>query len=490
MPTVAKIYCYGGDPYSSGAGFLRDIFISLDLTQKRTITEMQSAWERVEFDLGKSNSDFGMVALPSQNLIFMDGGVGDYENYGYTSLPYRSETFNIEDESAGWSPITPERPSSAPYRHTATLGPDNSTIYIWGGQRTTVTGRITGEDEYPREMLIFDSTNSVSPWSTGATAPISAQHHAAVLVGSSIYYIGGYAEGYIPMDSTLIFNTDSGQWTTRSISGSDIPSTRTGHTLTLKPSTGEIILFGNIIGSSYGDNLSWSKRAIQAEDDSTSPPGEYTLGGHSVDRSNLIIGQNSTWVMDIDRWTWVSSVEAIQPDPLSTSSDTPSQPSGNGNGSDGSTVSTGTVAGAVVGGVIGSAIIVAILFYIIRRKRHQSQEKEQIQEEKGIKEEYNNRTVCQDGVSSSSDGDPLPPPPDNGNRENNNNVGQSFTPDVVHDSREEYESRKIEILSADNTDNPKLSQDLLSTSASRTPEKPDGSSVQHHLSTSVKPDGA
>ena len=59
-----------------------------------------------------------------------------------------------------------------------------------------------------------------------------------VLVGSSIYYIGGYttASNIIranPMDSVLTYNTDSGDWRAQSIGGSVIPSTRTRHTATL-----------------------------------------------------------------------------------------------------------------------------------------------------------------------------------------------------------------------------------------------------------------
>ena len=59
-----------------------------------------------------------------------------------------------------------------------------------------------------------------------------------VLVGSSIYYIGGYttASNIIranPMDSVLTYNTDSDTWQTLAIGGPVIPSTRMRHTATL-----------------------------------------------------------------------------------------------------------------------------------------------------------------------------------------------------------------------------------------------------------------
>ncbi|KAI9251855.1 hypothetical protein BDA99DRAFT_184135 [Phascolomyces articulosus] len=253
MPTVAKIYCYGGQYYSSVTDALSNtavmdtLFISLDLTEQRTVADLQNAWERVDRDIGP-NSFFGFAGLPNHNIIFMDGGAGGIDG-GRTKVRYKSATFDIEPNN-DWSSVTPERPGTPVNGHKATLGPDNSTIYVWGGLRNNETGVAMGEDTHPLSMYIFDITNTQSPWTTGPAAPESYQYHAAVLVDSSIYYTGGTYRtpsgliDYVPMNIVRIYDTSNGQWSTHPITGSVIPTTRVRHTTTLKPSTGEVILFG------------------------------------------------------------------------------------------------------------------------------------------------------------------------------------------------------------------------------------------------------
>ncbi|KAI9268139.1 hypothetical protein BDA99DRAFT_558314 [Phascolomyces articulosus] len=317
--------------------------------------------------------------------------------------------------------------------------------------------------------------NKESPWSTGATAESSYGYHASVLVGSSIYYIGGINvtpqgdyDGYVSIRSIRTFDTETGQWSTRPVGGSVFPSTRVQHTVTLKPSTGEIILFGGDYAEDYiytlntrGGDLSWSNRTttIQSLGGSFSP---IYIIGHA------------------DQWAWVASVNAIKPQPLhsTTSND----------GSSGQ-INAGTIAGVV--------------------KKHLQDTK---LEYKGIEEEEDHgrgSTERQNDVKPSGDSNPqpraqsssppLPPSPDLGDQEwknDNNNIKQSLsskTADQYTQNEEEEDSKKIELLSADYTNEPPTLQVQPPPSTTRSSpqasEKPVGG-VPRDSFTSVKPDGA
>ncbi|KAI9260536.1 hypothetical protein BDA99DRAFT_560617 [Phascolomyces articulosus] len=490
--------------------------------------EMQNEWETVDKNMG-TNYDFALVAVPNQNLIYLDGGED-----GSVPQAYKSAIFSLNsDDDDGWIPVTPERSNSTTESPTALLGPDNSTIYVWGGRRFGFTEVV---DRYPREMFILSLRNEgISSWSTGPAAELGRSLNAGVLVESSIYYIGGTytplngSGSYsVPMNNALTFDTVSGEWSSHPIGGDVTPAGRYGHTLTLKPSTGEVILFGGWDRGDYfyllntqGGDLSWSNRTIQGEDAIYSP---LRYNGAFYDHSAVMVGSylfilfgavnepgsgngpstNKTWVMDADQWAWISSINAIQPVPLPTSNDTPGQGSDSRDDASTGGLSAGTIAGAVVGAVVGVIIIAAILFFIIRRKRRQLQQEQQNQDEEGIKEEYNNNKTKGSGdnsVDPSGDSPSSPSPPDYGDLEQNNdnhNVQQPLSSKTEHfgtttySDPQEEESKKVEILSADySTDNPKLSQDLssaASASASHALEKPDGG-IRCFNSKPVKPDG-
>ena len=89
-------------------------------------------------------------------------------------------------------------------------------------------------------------------------------------------------------------------------------------------------------------------------------------------------------VMDINQWSWVTSVSALTPEARSKtannggdSKDGGSQENNTGD-TNHSAVSTGTIAGIVVGGVAGLAIIAGLLifFFIRRRKNRKLKEKD------------------------------------------------------------------------------------------------------------------
>ncbi|KAG2226901.1 hypothetical protein INT45_010180 [Circinella minor] len=248
-----------------------------------------------------------------------------------------------------------------------------------------------GDEKYPLSMHTLDIKNW--RWGTGSVAPLPLTFAQSVIVGSTIYYIGGYriVEELVranTMDSVLMYNTDSGGWQRQSIGGTVTPSTRVGHTVTLKPSTGEIIVFGGVnpgdpdatredyfyLLSTQGGNLTWSTRelgAVLAED--------YLLvmfGAINWDnKTSIYVYSNDVRVLDVNAWTWLTSISALTPvaRPSSTS-----DLEENDDDNTESSVSIGTIVGAVVGGVAGLAIIIGIIaFLLLRRRKNRRLEKEE-----------------------------------------------------------------------------------------------------------------
>ncbi|KAI9491257.1 hypothetical protein BDB00DRAFT_833687 [Zychaea mexicana] len=302
-----RIWCYGGqgDFDSSSDNMVsviadKPLFFSLDPSQNTTPYDMKFTFV-AENDVGP-NLYHTLVAVPTLNTIVMDGGMGLGD--GTTIPQHRTTIYNTD--SGTWTKNT-SSPHMRVYGHTATLGPNN-TIYFWGGRRDQNT---TGEEgtlvDIPFRMHWFNVAENA--WSLGSpvhTITERRQYHEAVLGkdGSSIYYIGGimpmsilnqygmtdyhdYAD--VPMNVITIFDTKSGAWRSENTTGPVVPSTRMRHTLTLKPSTGEIILIGGIgpLGSRPRedyfyildtDKLEWSNRTITMEDSSGITKG---VCGHS-----------------------------------------------------------------------------------------------------------------------------------------------------------------------------------------------------------------
>ena len=191
MATEAKIYCYGGQASShdNSNGFsavVDQYFFSLSLTQDTAVTAMQSLWEGVNRDVGP-NFYFAMTAIASEGRIYMDGGAGAGDSGG-TVCTYEVAAFSVDENNSGWVQVTLFYTGGRVETHTATLGNDNKTIYVWGGFRYTYiyiikkdlyilnsiifcvitnklklfyirgtdTGMTGGREEHPSEMFIFD----------------------------------------------------------------------------------------------------------------------------------------------------------------------------------------------------------------------------------------------------------------------------------------------------------------------------------------------
>ncbi|KAI9268138.1 hypothetical protein BDA99DRAFT_558313 [Phascolomyces articulosus] len=101
----SKLICYG--EMNRIISYTDYVFFSLDLSQGwSSVTEMENGWERLDHDIGP-NSFSEMVAIPNENLIFMDGGGGGLDN-GVKTVRYKSAIINVGSPNDGWSEISPE----------------------------------------------------------------------------------------------------------------------------------------------------------------------------------------------------------------------------------------------------------------------------------------------------------------------------------------------------------------------------------------------
>ncbi|KAG2220890.1 hypothetical protein INT45_004058 [Circinella minor] len=137
---------------TASQAILGNVFIALDLTQDMNVKDMESTWVQHP-DVGP-NSYFGFTAVPDQNIIFMDGGIGAADS-GTTPARFKTTTYNIVTKT--WADNLPARDGAMVRSHMATLGQDNNTVYVWGGYRDQVTGLPAGSGyQIPLEMYMYD----------------------------------------------------------------------------------------------------------------------------------------------------------------------------------------------------------------------------------------------------------------------------------------------------------------------------------------------
>ena len=112
MSTYATIFCYGGQivTRSSGLGegapqaILGNVFIALNLTQDMNVKDMEATWVQLP-DVGP-NSYFAFTAVPGQDAILMDGGIGAADS-GTTLARFKTTTYNIATKT--WADNLPAR---------------------------------------------------------------------------------------------------------------------------------------------------------------------------------------------------------------------------------------------------------------------------------------------------------------------------------------------------------------------------------------------
>ncbi|KAI9275862.1 hypothetical protein BDA99DRAFT_532808 [Phascolomyces articulosus] len=420
MSTSASIFCYGGQIIEGSENFseltptsvLGDVFITLKLSKDMDIHTIEDAWERLP-DVGP-NSFFAFEAVSDQGLIFMDGGRGA-DNGGQTLARYKATLYNTETND--WSTDTAGRGGAMVQSHAAVLGKDNNTIYIWGGFRDKNTGLLTGTGyELSLDMYMFDVRNS--QWTSKnpvETLEDARVYHRAVRVDSSIYYIGGTYPTSIPnnhidapMNKIPVYETDTGTWRTENIPGQLMPSPRVGHTVNFIPNTGEIVLIGGRAPMNSNNNntvfredyfyilqtrgeKSWSTKTINNQqgasfngngiyDHSAVLVGDdlFVMFGSFLDATSNKIVSNNILILDVNEWSWVSSVKAVTPISQSTKDgdDDSSEGDDGTTGNGGSNKSTGKIAGAVVGSVVGLVTIAGAVLFFIRKQSGRTHHKE------------------------------------------------------------------------------------------------------------------
>ncbi|KAI8148820.1 hypothetical protein BJV82DRAFT_589779 [Fennellomyces sp. T-0311] len=337
-----------------------------------------------------------MTAVPELNSFVIDGGRGGGRNGSAVQLI--TSVYNASGDGS-WNrgvPIGSRNPIDS---STAVTGPNNL-VYISGGTTNQMFSKVQGAMQFPDRMAIFDV--AAQTWSSGVgtvhlLTPESRLHHKAALGkdARTIYYVGGiypsrtinggitYIYGNISMTDILTYDTINGTWTTVTTSGL-IPAPRMDHSLTLKPSTGELIVYGGTEAGSAmplgdyfyilnTDTMSWSNRTL-----GTSPGA--SPGGPRFGHEAILVGENlfiifgstgnsdsNLFVLDIENYSWVNSVPAI--DMSQPTGGNNEQEDQKGDGYPGE-LSAGALAGVVIGSVAGAGIIIALIAFLCIRRRH------------------------------------------------------------------------------------------------------------------------
>ncbi|KAI9244184.1 hypothetical protein BDA99DRAFT_311242 [Phascolomyces articulosus] len=383
----STIYCYGGAPRVpteaiSIVSHTTGLFYTLDLSQEKSVSDLETSWVEYTGQNVGPNNYFAMVAIPGENSFIIDGGRG---GGGQTGPFIKNSTVIFNATGDGQFSTIRDGNHSVVDSHCGVYDPASNQAFFYGGRKSYEYSGLLGSEGFPDTMPIFDvfrSTWSLSRSTLRKLTQETRVNHKGVLGndGNTIYYIGGIypsAENpdgsveyqYASMTQILTYNIQESTWGLETTSGL-VPSSRIDHSLTLKPSTGEIVVYG---GSPMGSgipvpdyfyildpgNMVWSNRSINASDDAQGAGARF---GHAAVRAGndtlfIIFGStgqsdSSIHVLDIGSWSWVNKIVGFgsngQPN-TPPGGITPNDPSSDTS----SGVSSGTIAGAVVGAVVG-----------------------------------------------------------------------------------------------------------------------------------------
>ncbi|KAI9499105.1 hypothetical protein BDB00DRAFT_795437 [Zychaea mexicana] len=400
----STIFCYGGATRAADGtttALNSNLFYYLDLSEEKSVTDLRGSWTAFSGGNVGPNYYFAITALPTGNSFVIDGGRGA----GTDGLTTQAITvlFNATGQGS-WSTDIPSGGHPLVDSHTAVSDADNN-VYLIGGRSSAFYSNITGPMQFPTQMAIFrpPETWSSTPATLRSTSTQTRLHHKAVMGrdGHTIYYVGGvypaqaaeqgsaYYYGHVPMNDILIYDTSSSTWSTRNATGL-LPTPRMDHTLTMKPSTGELIVYGGTqLDSSQpiGDffyildtqDMTWSNQSLTAADGANGAGARFGHEAVLVNNSSLYIifganQQGSTpglFLLDIESYQWQVTSPAVHVD---SSDGGPNGGIGNGDGDlssgdgGGDSDNIGTIVGAVVGSVAGIGIIGAALFFFRRRR--------------------------------------------------------------------------------------------------------------------------
>ncbi|KAI9276909.1 hypothetical protein BDA99DRAFT_121249 [Phascolomyces articulosus] len=403
------IYCYGGT-YGEGGDpvyYEDDRSYALDLSQEKSVKELNTSWTK--FSGGREDIGitwyFAMVAIPEQNSFVIDGGQRLNILAGTTPsnepITEYTDIYNTTGGNGVWLSL-PVGDHQQVYHHTAVYSPTTKRVYLGGGQGRLLVNGKEGAMFFPSKMSIVDLNGQ---WTTSSNQLMTINsdtrlHHAAALGpdGNTIYYIGGiypnetatsatgeatFNFSMVDMASILTYNINDAQWKSVYINTngdrSSIPVGRMDHTVTLHPTTKELIVYGGVDMGAYQGPLrdyvytldtttmTWKNQTPNMPDITTGAGPRFghaavLAGNHSLfiifgsvafDRPTVDIN-----VLNINDWTWMDTVPAIV---VNENDDDDDDTKG---------VSTGTIVGAVIGSIVGVAILVGVIvFFLIRRRK-------------------------------------------------------------------------------------------------------------------------
>ncbi|KAI9015692.1 hypothetical protein CLU79DRAFT_765374 [Phycomyces nitens] len=250
------IYCLGGGEDIGVAIYNRRGHFSLDLSKQFELnSDSYNAWKDISissdgFILGPS-CDAASAALPNNRYIVFGGGNCEI----YTELSYNPIVFDAITQK--WTPYH----FSGLQQNFQGFGVYVSHInkvYFWGGKSTT---KDTNKNADPI-FYTFDVNNLSAfvkftvPLGDGMMMPGAGQ---SVLGpdNKTIYHFGGWDGVYNPADGNfttnassfsalLLFNTEILMWSTVTVGPYNIPSSRTLLTATLLPNSTSFLIYGGV----------------------------------------------------------------------------------------------------------------------------------------------------------------------------------------------------------------------------------------------------
>ncbi|KAI8146934.1 hypothetical protein BJV82DRAFT_597095 [Fennellomyces sp. T-0311] len=253
-----RIYCYGGvtrDAAKNIASPADNLTFYLDLSMDSNLTDLQTAWISISENVGRRDS-FAMAALPELNSFIIDGGeLGSLSDDPVTAI------FNAS--TGVWDRDVATTQRTLLNTHTAISGANNM-IYMAGGISDQRPGNVT----FPEKMSVLNL--AVKTWNDVAsdlqifTSQTRFQSKAALGQDQrTIYYVGGmypyerntlggFSYRSANMSDILTFDTVDSTWKTETTVTEVVPFPRIRHTLTLIPSSGELVLYGGV--QAYSEN--------------------------------------------------------------------------------------------------------------------------------------------------------------------------------------------------------------------------------------------
>jgi len=185
-------------------------------------------------------------------------------------------------------------------------------MYVFGGSSNVslYAGDINFNDLYK-----IDTDGNFATVILSGVIPPARSQHSMVVIDSNIYIFGGYSDGYVPNYLYKIDTTNNNNSETITLTGSDIPSRRFGHSMVVIDD--DIYIFGGFYGG-YKNDLyrittlgSCEKITLTGSDDNK--PSSRQFHSMVVIDNNMYIfgGLNDTVLKDLYKINTTGNSEKI-----------------------------------------------------------------------------------------------------------------------------------------------------------------------------------